>query len=833
MARAANGSGSGAQRGLSTLAGARARLAPHAPLLRAIGAVGSIAIVVVVVADAVRHASFGDLTWWPLVIALPAAAAWWLGLARGWAVLVTGHPTAHDVATWCRTQTLRYLPGGFWAPVSRTTVLEGGWVDRLSTVAAENVIALCAALTIGGVALAIGSSAWWLALIAAIAVPALGSRALAHRTRLAPDRTRAATLNYVVSFLFYAYAAVLVQGAISGPHHLVAVAGAACVAWAVGLVAVFAPGGIGVREAIYTALLAGMLPAGEPAAGAVTMRLVMVCAELLVLMAVGRPKRARTQDGEAEARPRPLAAEFAFLRRHAVFGVLLGVGIGLRVIVMLAYQPALVFWDSAGYLTQSAHLTPYALRPFGYPLFLHVLPVHDWLGIVPLLQHLMGLGMGVMIYLLLQRLTIPRWAAALAAAPVLLDGFQLNLEQYVLSETLFNFLLLSACVVLLWRRKPTVWHAAAAGLLLAMVALTRANGLAAIPPAVLTLLCLRWDWTRAGARRAGTVAQRILAAPARWLRSARPAIPTLAAMLVFVLAPLGAYAIWFHHVNGPSSPYGLTDWGGRFLYARVAPFADCTKFTPPANERHLCPIDPVGHRPRVYGSSVEYYMWGRTNSPLYTLPVSDEQRRELAGDFAKRVIRAQPLTYAKTVAHDFLRAFYPVPARRDGELPVFRWQFQTFFPLYFQNEYGYYVSSFHEAPHLNKGLARFLKDYRSLVYTSGIVLAVGLLAGLLAALGLGRARRSGLRSASLLFSAMALCVFGSTVLANQFSYRYYVTLLTLLPPAAAIGLTALVRRPQPVGELAENPRPRSRDPIPVRLAPQSNDPTSIPQANPG
>ena len=184
-------------------------------------------------------------------------------------------------------------------------------------------------------------------------------------------------------------------------------------------------------------------------------------------------------------------------------------------------------------------------------------------------------------------------------------------------------------------------------------------------------------------------------------------------MLVCCLAPLGAYAIWFHHVNGPSSPYGLTSWGGRFLYARVAPFADCTKFTPPANERHLCPIDPVGHRPRVYGSSVEYYMWGRSNSPLCTLPVTDEQRRELAGDFAKRVIKAQPLTYAKTVLHDFLRPFYPVPARRDGELPVFRWQFQTFFPLFFADEYQYYVSELPRGPAPRQGPGAVPQEYRS------------------------------------------------------------------------------------------------------------------------
>ncbi len=796
MARAANPpTGPVAERGLSELTEApptlaptridrlRGRLEPRVPVLRRIGYGLCIALVAAVLINATRHASFANLTWWPLVLALPLAAGWWLGLARGWALLATGHSSAHDITTWCRTQTLRYLPGGIWAPASRTTVIEGGWVDRLSTVAAENVIALCAALGIGGVALAISVSAWWLALIVVLAVPTLGSRALQKRTRLAPERTHRATFNYLGAFGLYACAAVLVQGAVSGSHAALAVAGAACVAWGAGLVVIIAPGGVGVREAVYVALLAGILPAGQPAAGAVLTRLVMVVAELAVLLVTGRPKIDLAAVGKrAKAFRASLKPDLDFVRRHAFFGVLLGIGAGLRVIVSLAYQPALVFWDSAGYMQQASHLRPDALRPFGYPLFLHLLPFHSWLGVVPLVHHLMGLGMGVIIYVLLQRLSVPRWGAALAAAPVLLDGFQLVLEQYVLTETLFDFLIIVGCAILLWRRKPTIWHAAAAGLVFAYVALIRANGLIACGPAVLALICLRWDTT-----------QKTLAIPKRWFRGARPVVAALAAMLALFIVPMGAYAIWFHSVNGQ---YAITSWGGRFLYARVAPFADCTKFTVPQIERHLCPIDPVGHRPRVYGSSVEYYMWGRNNSPLWTLPVSESQRRKLAGDFAKRVIKAQPWTYAKTVGHDFLRAFYPIPARRDGELPIFRWQFQTFFPLFFGGEAQYYANSFHEAPHLDVGLARFLKGYRRYAFTPGPLMALGLIAGLLAALGVGRARRSGLRSASLLFTTMALAVFGSTVIANQFSYRYYVSLIVLSGPAAALGLTALVRRPR-------------------------------------
>jgi hypothetical protein len=794
VARAAHASSARAERGLTWLK-------PMLPRLRALGALAAVAIVVDVAVRAGRHVHPDQLTLWPLALALVAAVGWWLGLGRGWALLANGESTLADVRTWCRTQTLRYLPGGFWAPASRTTVIQGSWLDRISTVAAENILALCAALAIGGLALGLSESAWWLALLAVMAVPTLGSRALSARTRLAPERTRRASINYYVAFLGYAYAAVLVQAAVSGLHHPLAVAGAATIAWAAGLVVVFAPSGVGVREVVYVGLLSGVLPSGQLAAGAVTMRIVMVLAELGVLLAVGRPKidraAVRAKVGAIGARLRP---DWAFVRRHAFFGVLLGVGAGLRAIAWLAYQPALIFWDSASYLAQAPHLRPDALRPLGYPAFLKLLPFHHWLAVIPLVQHIMGLGMAVLIYVLLQRLSVPAWGAALAAAPVLLDGFQLDLEQYVLSETMFDCLILIGCALLLWRPKLSVLRAALAGLVFALVALTRANGLIAIGPVVLALICLRWESSRAVALKARGAGARALHAPVRWLRSLRPSLVALLALLALFIAPIGAYAVWFHSVN---NVYGITDWGGRFLYARVAPIADCTKFTVPADERHLCPKDPVGKRPRVYGSSVEYYMWGRSSSPVWTLPVTEDQRRKLAGDFAKRVIENQPLTYAKTVAHDFLRAFYPVPAHRDGELPIFRWQFQTFFPLYFLNEYQY-IAAFGKAPHLDKPLARFLKAYRGIGFTPGPVFAICLIAGLLAAFGVGRARRSRMRTAALLFTTMGIAIFGSSVLTNQFGYRYYVPLIALVPPAGALGLTALIRRP---GDAARIPKP--------------------------
>ena len=84
--------------------------------------------------------------------------------------------------------------------------------------------------------------------------------------------------------------------------------------------------------------------------------------------------------------------------------------------------------------------------------------------------------MAAAIYLLLLRLRVWPWLAALAAAPLLLDSMQLALEQYVMADTLFEALLLVSCLLLLWRRRPGVPLLLAAGLALGLAATVRGVG---------------------------------------------------------------------------------------------------------------------------------------------------------------------------------------------------------------------------------------------------------------------------------------------------------------------------------------------------------------------
>jgi hypothetical protein len=266
------------------------RLTGLLPALRVVGFVAALGIVVAMAVVAARDVPAADVRWWLTVPALGAALAWWLLLARGWGVLLRGQATRGDLSTWTRTQALRYLPGGIWAPASRLVVVPGRTTDRLATVGAENVLALCAALALGGLALGAAGRPLWLLAVPAAVVPVLAAGRLARYSRVDPDRSRRATAGYLAAFAAYALLAVLVQSAVSGFEQPLDVAGGALVAWAAGLVVIVTPGGIGTRELAYAALLSGALAEADAAAGAILMRVVTIVAELLVLVVVGRPQ---------------------------------------------------------------------------------------------------------------------------------------------------------------------------------------------------------------------------------------------------------------------------------------------------------------------------------------------------------------------------------------------------------------------------------------------------------------------------------------------------------------------------------------------------------------
>jgi hypothetical protein len=426
-------------------------------------------------------------------------------------------------------------------------------------------------------------------------------------------------------------------------------------------------------------------------------------------------------------------------------------GTVLRVAVTLAYRPALIYYDSDAYFDDAHRLLPSVVRPLGYGLFLRVVVGAAGLVAVPVVQHAVGILIAALLYVLLQRLGVARWLSALGAAPALLDGYQLDMEQFALSETLFELLVVGAAVSILWRPRPALAGAAAAGGLLALAALTRSVGAALIVPALLVVL---------------------LRAP----RSPWPALALLAAFAV----PLGAYATWYHAAHGR---YALTGATGRFLYARVAPIADCAKLRLSARERRLCP-----HDPRL---SPGQYMWSPA-SPLHPYRHRPARQNALASRFAHEVVRRQPLAYLRVVAADALRAFAPTGELRGNDGPA-RWRFAAAFPTYGTKTLGVLRRYGYASGSVDVSLARALARYQRWIFVSGPALAVCTLAAVLGVAGVGRARRSGLRTATLLFAGLGLTLLLASVATNDFTWRYRLPLVVLLPAAAALAVAALVR----------------------------------------
>ncbi|MFL6138340.1 MAG: hypothetical protein ACJ74O_11120 [Frankiaceae bacterium] len=448
------------------------------------------------------------------------------------------------------------------------------------------------------------------------------------------------------------------------------------------------------------------------------------------------------------------AARLRALLAHVPFLAVLLAGAALRVLTMVAYRPAFLFPDSRGYLKLADHLSPGILRPLGYSILVRVIPHHHALWPIVLVQHLLGLAMGAAIYAVLLRRGVRPWLAALAAVPILLDSWQIDIEHYVLSDVLFQVLLLSACLVLLLRERPGVPEAAVAGLLLGAAGAVRSAGLPLAAAAALA----------------------VLLASRRW-RSAL-------AVLVAAAVPLGGYAAWYHHVNGDWTTNGAKS---RFLYARVATFADCRALDLPAYEWPLCPAEPLSQR-----LGVNWYMWSRHSPQNRYQPPAGRTKDAVLADFDHRVLRHQPVTYASVVASDFLRGFGPTRTIGPKDADQRFWRFADAYPDYNVPSVLPILAKYGAEPSVRHGPARFLTAYGKVAYVPGPLLGACLLAAALAAAGAGRARRSELRGAAAVLAVTAAVVL-LTAAAVQFSWRYQIQQLPLLAPAGALAATALVR----------------------------------------
>ena len=452
------------------------------------------------------------------------------------------------------------------------------------------------------------------------------------------------------------------------------------------------------------------------------------------------------------------------LRRHWPLLIVAGCAAALRVVVLLAYRPALIFPDSERYLQYAqqyiaGHWTPDWLRTSAYSLLL-IPPVliHN-LILVPLAQHLLGLLTAVLIYAVLVHFGSRRWLAVLATVPVLADPLQLDIEQYVLTDVSASFLLLAAFVVLVWKR-DTIGKAAPAiaGLLLAAATIIRESELLVMIPAVLYLVAV--------------------------VRPRRRLASRVALLLAGFLLPVLGYLGWHQVYYGR---FDFVDYDSQFLYGRIVQFGDCTGVSLPSYERPLCPRQPPAQR------NLDFYMWA-PQSPQVTLKVPPGMNKgQIILDFDQRILKHQPQAYLKTLAGDVLYSFSPVRGAGPERYPTWYHQFHTYFPIRAEELAALRAITGH-GPYVQPALAGFLTGYGRYFYVSGPLLAAGLALGLAGLAGLGRARRSGLRSPCLLFTVGAIVAVEPPFIIAAFDWRYELPQLSLIPIAAVLGAMALTGR---------------------------------------
>ncbi len=331
---------------------------------------------------------------------------------------------------------------------------------------------------------------------------------------------------------------------------------------------------------------------------------------------------------------------------NKLFALALIPAVLLRVDAELGYRWQSWFNDSFSYVSSAVTLTPETSRPSGYPVYLWLLsPFHSYF-LVTASQHLMGLLVAVMIYALARRrFAAPAWVAVLATLPVLYDGFEIQLEHLIMTDTLFLFLAFAALTVLLWSPRPS-WRAClAAGLLLGLSTTVRSTGLALIPVFGLYLLIRLVPGVVRG--RAGR---------GRW-RGGRALIAGLVACGIAFAVPIVGYEAWYKSAHGQ---FTMTESTGVFLYSRVMTFADCSRMTLPVDLLSLCTSVSPDQRP--IGQA---YIWDAA-SPLnrFPAPKFSPTVNKLAEQFAVNAVEAQPLDYARAVWGDTARSF-------DWSRPVF------------------------------------------------------------------------------------------------------------------------------------------------------------------
>lgn len=246
---------------------------------------------------------------WPLVliaVVVGIAGMTTIGLNWHWMLRDAGGASVHPRASlhqYFVGQLGKYVPGGVWPIVGRAEMAHRGGTSRTaaygSTLLSLASTYLAALMTAAGFMAVVGvrggGSNWavWLVLVVPIGLlmlhPQVVSRVVSVVSRISGrtldlpiaswSRSVTIVLFHLPAWLAISGATYLVSQALDGGVSFDRIGVATCAAWFLGFVVIGLPGGLGVREAVFVALVAPMDPA-IAAAVALVSRVVFVVVDL-------------------------------------------------------------------------------------------------------------------------------------------------------------------------------------------------------------------------------------------------------------------------------------------------------------------------------------------------------------------------------------------------------------------------------------------------------------------------------------------------------------------------------------------------------------------------
>jgi hypothetical protein len=451
-------------------------------------------------------------------------------------------------------------------------------------------------------------------------------------------------------------------------------------------------------------------------------------------------------------------------------------GIAVRGWFMASHRPGFLGHPDARIYVATAKgpLFQVPHRPAGYPLLLRALHrIDPRLSCTVAAQHALGVATALLLHRTTGRFA-PRRAGLLPAAVTLFGGSQLFLEHAVMSEGPYTFLLAAALDCAGRSAQPSArrlpWLGAAGGVL-GVSATLRSPGVFVVPSMA------AWAMSRPGL-------------------DARLRLGSGAAVLAGAVLPLGAYLAAHHAATGS---WGVTRANGFTLYARVAPFADCSRFTPPPGTEALCETTPPAQRPTPtryvfdFSQSPALALYGSIPHPTdhvepsaYRWPADAQLRR-----FAFAVMRAQPLEYLRSVGLGLFNYVRP----HTGPPSVIEWDHDSLIdelrnPHWEADSIQYITAYYSTGAGFRRSGERALATYGRRMKLEGWPTAVLAVAALWACVP----RRDAPRDGAALMGGTAATVALTSVALLFYDARYATPMYGPLAAAAALGIADLRAR---------------------------------------